>query len=83
MIGQQPTGAVPGVVITSVVHEGLRVLVNGRPARLAIVDESGAIVAEGDRVAREAEAVAINQYRQTMRGLGHLRVWGEDIHPRK
>ena len=83
MIGQQPTGAVPGVVITAVAHEGLRVLVNGRPARLAIVDENGAIVAEGDRVAREAEAVAINEYKATMRGLGHLRVWGKDLRPSK
>ena len=74
MIGDQPTGAIPGVVITAVIHEGLTVLANGKAARLAIVDEAGNILAAGDDVAREAEAVAGNCYRNFLKGQGHLRV---------
>lgn len=75
MIGDQPTGAVPGVVITAVIHEGLTVLANGKPARLAIIDEAGNILAAGDDVSREAEAVAVNCYRNFLKGQGHLRVY--------
>lgn len=81
MIGQQPTGAIPGVVITAVAHEGLTVQINGRPGKLAVLDEAGNVIAAGPAVAREAEAVALNCYRQVLRGQGHLRVWGEDIAP--
>ncbi len=79
MIGTQPTGAIAGVVITAVAHEGLSVSVNGKPGRLAIIDESGRIVAAGDDVAREAEAVAINAYRSFLKGQGHLRVLSRPI----
>lgn len=74
MIGHQPTGRLPGVVITAVTHEGLRVTIDGRPASLAILSDDGAVVASGDQVAREALAVAVNCYRQTLQGRGHLRV---------
>lgn len=73
MIGTQPTGAVPGVVISAVGHEGLSVLVNGRPARLAVITEDGQVIAAGDDVAREAEAVALNNYRNFLKGQGFLR----------
>lgn len=79
MIGQQPTGAVPGVVISAVAHEGLSVTANGKPARLAIVAEDGTVIAAGDQVAREAEAVAVNSYRQLLQGQGHLRVLSKPI----
>lgn len=79
MIGTQPTGAVPGVVITAVAHEGLTVLVDGKPARLAIVTEDGTVIAAGAQVAREAEAVALNSYRNLMRAQGHLRVLSKPI----
>lgn len=74
MIGTQPTGAIKGVVITAVSHEGLRVTVNGKPARLAVIAEDGTVVASGDAVAREAEAVAVNSYRNLLQGHGYLRV---------
>ncbi len=77
MIGTQPTGAIAGVVISAVVHKGLEVTVNGKPARLAIVTDDGRIVADGRVVAREAQAVAINCYRNVLKGEGHLRVYGE------
>ena len=81
MIGTQETGRIDGVVITAVSHEGLTVLVNGRPGKLAILDESGAIVASGKDVAIEAEAVAVNSYRQILIGKGWLRVLSRSITP--
>lgn len=77
MIGQQPTGRVAGVTISAVTHEGLSVTVGGRPGLLAILDEDGHIVASGPQVAGEALAVAVNCYRQTLQGRGHLRVLKE------
>ena len=79
MIGTQPTGAIAGVVISAVAHEGLTVTANGRPARLAIVADDGTVIAAGDQVAREAEAVAVNSYRNTLRLQGHLRVLSQPI----
>jgi hypothetical protein len=79
MIGTQPTGAIAGVVITAVGHEGLSVRINGKPGRLAIIDESGRIVAAGDDVAREAEAVAVNCYRSFLMARGHLRILSKPI----
>lgn len=74
MIGEQPTGAMPEVVISAVSHEGLSVTVNGKPARLAVIDDQGHVIAAGPVVAREAEAVAINSYREFLKGAGYLRV---------
>lgn len=79
MIGTQPTGAIDGVVISAVSHEGLRVTVDGKPACLAIVTADGRVIASGDQVAREAEAVAINSYRGLLQGKGHLRVRSRPI----
>jgi hypothetical protein len=79
MIGPQTTGTIDGVVISAVAHEGLTVTVNGRPARLAIVSDDGQIVACGDQVALEAEAVAVNSYRGLLQGKGHLRVLSKPI----
>lgn len=79
MIGTQTTGTLPGIVICATSHEGLQVLVNGKPARLAIVDEGGHVLAAGDEVAREAEAVALNNFRNTMMGKGYLRTLGKPI----
>jgi hypothetical protein len=62
MIGTQPTGAISGVVISAVCHEGLT------------VTDDGQVIAVGQNVAREAEAVAINSYRSLLQGKGHLRV---------
>lgn len=81
MIGTQPTGAIEGVVISAVAHEGLSVTINGKPGRLAIVDEQGQVVAAGDDVAREAEAVALNCYRSFLQARGHLRVLSKPIEP--
>jgi len=79
MIGDQRTGAIDGVVISAVAHEGLTVLVNGKPARLAVVTDDGKVIAVGADVAREARAVAVNCYRQFLKGKGFLRVLSKPI----
>lgn len=77
MIGSQPEGIIAGVVITAVSHEGLKVTVDGKPARLAVVTEDGRVIAAGAEVAREAEAVALNCYRNFLKGQGFLRVMSD------
>lgn len=79
MIGTQETGRVPGVIISAVAHEGMKVEVDGKHARLAIVTDDGQIVAIGDDVAREARAVAVNCYRSFLQGTGRLRVQSKPI----
>jgi hypothetical protein len=79
MIGTQTTGRIAGVIISAVAHEGLSVSIDGKPARLAIIDDAGNIVAAGPDVAREAEAVSINIYREMWQARGHLRVMSKPI----
>ena len=79
MIGEQQTDTIPGVRIQAVSHEGLTVTVNGRPGRLAIVTDDGEIIAAGKDVAREAEAVAVNCYRNVLKAQGWLRVLSNPI----
>ena len=81
MIGTQPTGAIEGVDISAVAHEGLRVTVDGKPARFAIIDDDGKVIVDSVLLAREIEAVAINMYRNLWKGLGHLRVHSKPLKP--
>lgn len=79
MIGDLPHVPIQGIVISAVGHEGLRVLVNGKPARLAIIDDNGQVLAAGADVAKEAEAVSVNSYRNFLKGQGFLRVLSKPI----
>lgn len=79
MIGQQQTGAIEGIVISAQSHTGLKVTASGKPARLAIVTDHGEVIAAGDLVAKEAEAVAINAYRNFLAGKGHLKVHSKPL----
>jgi len=81
MIGTQRTGDLPRVVIHATSHEGLLVDVDGKRGRLAIVDDEGNVVAAGPEVAREAEAVALNNYRNTLKGQGFLRTYSGSLQP--
>lgn len=81
MIGTQSTGSLQGVVIHATSHEGLLVQVDGKRARLAIIDDEGNVVAAGSDVAREAEAVALNNYRNMLKGKGFLRTYSGPITP--
>lgn len=79
MIGPEHTGVIPGVIISAVAHEGLTVMVDGQPARLAIITEDGRIIAAGAEVAHEARAVSVNCYRSFLQGTGRLRVHSRPI----
>jgi len=79
MFGIQPQGAVNGAVISAVAHEGLRVEINGKPARLAIVTDDGQIVASGAEVEREAAAVARASLAKMWEGQGWLRQLSQPI----
>ncbi len=75
MIGIIQTGTLPSAEISAVIHHGLRVqLADGRPGKLAILDESGSVVDSSPAVAREAWLVAIASYKNFLIGQGHLRV---------
>jgi hypothetical protein len=50
------------------VSDGLTVQANGKPAQLAVIDAEGHVLARGEQVAREAEAVSINAYRNFLEG---------------
>ena len=78
MIGEQPTGLVAGVHFIATASEGLRVLVNGKPAILAVIYD-GEVVAEGAIVCQEASSVAVNNYRNFLMGQGHLTVQSKPL----
>lgn len=48
---------------------------DGRPARLAIIDEDGKIIDASATVSEHAWAVAIQAHREFLKGHGHLRVY--------
>jgi hypothetical protein len=48
--------------------------VDGKAARLAILTDDGRVIASGNQVAKEVEAVALNSYRNFLKGQGYLRV---------
>ena len=60
--------------ISAVMHEGLSVTVNGRPAKLAVVLDDGTVVAAGKEVAEQATSVSQECLRQFWIGRGHMRV---------
>lgn len=83
MIGIPETGTLQTAEISAVIHQGLAVKTkDGRPARLAIIDEHGNIIDAGKAVEREAWNVAIASYKNFLTGNGHLRVFSEPPAPR-
>jgi hypothetical protein len=75
MIGTIKTGTLKNSVVSAVAHEGLTVTTrDGKPARIAIIDELGNVIEAGDAVAEEAWNVAIASYKNLLQGMGHLRV---------
>jgi len=58
------------------VFEGLSVFTHdGKPARLAILDEDGKVIAEGKNVADAAYHTSVEAYRQMLEDKGHIRVY--------
>jgi hypothetical protein len=61
--------------ISAVSYSGLSIAMpDGRPAKLAVVDDEGHILECGPEVAEAVWHVAITSYRQFLMGEGHLRV---------
>ena len=63
-------------------HTGLKVTAGGKPAQLAIVTDDGEVIAVGESVAMEAEAVSINAYRNFLAGKGYLKVYSKPLQSR-
>lgn len=61
------------ILIAATATEGLSVtLPDGRPARLAVVDEDGNVIACED-VTRQAFDASCRAYRNFLQGQGHIR----------
>lgn len=66
-------GALANTVIRGSTPTGLTVTTrDGRPARLAVLDEHGNVIADGPDVARECWNVTIECQRNYWHGNGHL-----------
>lgn len=73
MIGTPKTGTLEQCTISANVNTGYMVTTReGKPARLAIIDENGNVIEAGDAVAREAWNVCLAVQRNFWIGQGHL-----------
>ena len=73
MIGIPETGTLQHGCISANVTSGYQFsTADGRPARLAIVDDQGNVIEQGDAVAREAWNVCIAVQKNFWIGQGHL-----------
>ncbi|WP_100633095.1 hypothetical protein [Pseudomonas qingdaonensis] len=73
MIGVPKTGTLTSGCISANVSSGYQfTTADGRPARLAIIDEQGNVVESGDAVAREAWNVCIAVIKNFKIGQGHI-----------
>lgn len=73
--GDTNDGPAPRYSISASSHEGFGVETpDGRRATLAVVDADGNILEAGPGVARQAWTVAIESYRNFLKGEGYLRV---------
>ena len=61
-----------GIRLQASANDGLQALVDGRPVRLAVVDDDGTVLAVGAGVAQAAEASSVEAYRLLLRAQGHL-----------
>lgn len=63
------------VTISALSYEGLSVIAaDGRPAKFAIIDDDGNVIAAGKEIADAAWQASVNAYRQFLIGNGHLRI---------
>lgn len=73
MFGTPKTGTLERGTISANVSTGFQVkTAEGRPARLAIIDDDGNVIEAGEAVAREAWNVCIAVQRNFWIGQGHL-----------
>jgi len=75
MIGTPKTGALKASNISATISQGYTVTTaDGRPAKLAIIDDQGNVVESGEAVRQELWNVCIKTQRNFWIGQGHLRV---------
>ncbi len=68
------------VIVSALSHEGLSVqTADGRPARLAVVDQDGRVIAVGQEIAAAAFDAAVKSYRNFLIGNGHLRILSKPV----
>lgn len=73
MIGIPETGTLQHGCISANVNSGYQLTTaDGRPARLAIIDDQGNVVEAGDTVAKEAWNVCIAVIKNFKIGMGHI-----------
>lgn len=73
MIGIPETGTLENGRIAANVTSGYKITTaDGRPARLAIIDDEGNVVDSGDAVARETWNVCIAVIKNFKIGQGHI-----------
>lgn len=73
MIGIPETGTLERCTISANINTGYQVTtVDGRPARLAIIDSDGNVIEAGEAVAREAWNVCIAVQKNFWIGQGHF-----------
>jgi len=64
--------------ISGVSFDGLTITApDGKPARLAVIDEAGNIIEAGESISAAVWNVAIECHRQFLIGLGHLKIHSE------
>ncbi|BAP43910.1 putative uncharacterized protein [Pseudomonas sp. StFLB209] len=73
MIGIPETGTLKHSCVSANVNSGFQLTtIDGRQARLAVVDEYGNIVDVGDAVAKEVWNVSVKVYKNFQIGQGHI-----------
>jgi len=63
-----------GITISGVSHAPLSISINGRPGRLAILDESGQVVNDSQDVADECAAVVVGVLHNFWAARGWIKV---------
>ena len=79
MIGNQLEGTLPGIVLRATLQKGIRVEVNGKRGSIAVIDSEGRIRTVGPKVAAEAQAMSINSLHSSLKGDGHVRIYGRSL----
>ena len=75
--GQPKTGTLANSIMSARCFEPFAVTTrDGRPARIAIIDDQGNIIDAGDAVAKEAWNLMVAVYKNYLVGQGHVRVFG-------
>ncbi|WP_233867258.1 hypothetical protein [Paraburkholderia adhaesiva] len=70
-------GLLAGVIMSANGQPGLTVTtVDGHPATLAVLDETGHVLHSGPAVGEEAWSVVVHAYRLFWQGQGYLKVYG-------